>query len=476
MSTVTSVASAIRSSARARRATPPNRRARARVRAEAKRVTYDERTRTRVSYDEDEATVLYEFDAAPPVGGSASGREASGGVGEAPAKASNAEANARDAQKWIDAWKSNNKTAAPAKAPVKASNAEANARDAQKWIDAWKSNNKTAAPAKAPVKASNAEANARDAQKWIDAWKSSAKSAAPAKAPAKASNAESNARDAQKWIDAWKSNNKTAPPAKAAANAKAPAKAKAPAQAKAKSKEPAPAKAPVPSGPMVPQYGDAQFDALTRQAFDSGEAFVADAEEARVLWDDGWDFLDVRCKPEVEFFGSIPNPPKGTIGGHNEVVVVSGPEKVRSVPLVTCSSYRYSSEVNAKVFNDPKVDAEWLKKVEKEFPDKKGAKIVVVCSDGRQRAIAALELLESAGYERLVLLKGGHTLYNRGWDGRLKRRLPHGEFKSDYRKPGDVQQFSRGDRAGNANDAIEFGPWVDAFDWKPALTAAGLVS
>ena len=377
MSTVTSVASAIRSSARARRATPPNRRARARVRAEAKRVTYDERTRTRVSYDEDEATVLYEFDAAPPVGGSASGREASGGVGEAPVKASNAEANARDAQKWIDAWKSNNKTA---------------------------------------------------------------------------------------------------PPAKAAANAKAPAKAKAPAQAKAKSKEPAPAKAPVPSGPMVPQYGDAQFDALTRQAFDSGEAFVADAEEARVLWDDGWDFLDVRCKPEVEFFGSIPNPPKGTIGGHNEVVVVSGPEKVRSVPLVTCSSYRYSSEVNAKVFNDPKVDAEWLKKVEKEFPDKKGAKIVVVCSDGRQRAIAALELLESAGYERLVLLKGGHTLYNRGWDGRLKRRLPHGEFKSDYRKPGDVQQFSRGDRAGNANDAIEFGPWVDAFDWKPALTAAGLVS
>jgi len=242
--------------------------------------------------------------------------------------------------------------------------------------------------------------------------------------------------------------------------------------------EPTPAATPTPTfdGPSVAQYGDAQFDAMTRAAFESGEAFVADAEEARVLWDDGWDFLDVRCEPEVEFFGAVPNPPPGTVGGHNEVVVVSGPEKVRSVPLVTSSSYRFSSEANAKVFNDPVVDAEWLDKVKKEFPDAASAKIVVVCSDGRQRAVAALEMLESAGYEKLVLLKGGFNLYNRGWDGKLKRRIPHGEFMSDYRKPGDVQQFSRGDRAGNANDAIEFGPWVDTFDWSPALAAAGLGS
>jgi rhodanese-related sulfurtransferase len=242
--------------------------------------------------------------------------------------------------------------------------------------------------------------------------------------------------------------------------------------------EPTPA-APTPptfDGPSLPQYGDARFDAVTRAAFESGEAFVANVEEARVLWDDGWDFLDVRCEPEVEFFGAVPNPPLGTVGGHNEVVVVSGPEKVRSVPLVTSTSYRYSSEANAKVFNDPVVDAEWLDKVKKEFPDAASAKIVVVCSDGRQRAVAALEMLESAGYEKLVLLKGGFNLYNRGWDGKLKRRIPHGEFMSDYTKTGDVQQFSRGDRSGNANDAIEFGPWVDAFDWGPALAAAGLGS
>ena len=140
----------------------------------------------------------------------------------------------------------------------------------------------------------------------------------------------------------------------------------------------------------IPQYGDPVFDAVTREAFDAGDAFVADAEEARVLWDCGWDFLDVRDDAEAAFFGSIPNPPPGTIGGHNEVVVVSGREKVRRVPLVRAKGYRYASSVNAKVFVDPAVDDDFVAEVEKEFPDKKKASIVVVCSDGRQRAVAAL--------------------------------------------------------------------------------------
>jgi len=222
----------------------------------------------------------------------------------------------------------------------------------------------------------------------------------------------------------------------------------------------------------VPQYGDAVFDAVVRDVFDSGEEFVADCEQARVLWDHGWDFLDVRCDVEREFFGACPNPPPGTVGGVNEVVVVSGPEKCRCVPLVTATSYRYSSDAKAKVFVGAKMNERFLADVEREFPDKSAAKIVVVCSDGRQRAVAALERLEEAGYERLVLLRGGFNLWNRGWTSKLSRRIPHGEFKSDYRKPGDVQQFSRGDKAGNANDAIAFGPWVDANDWMPALSEA----
>ena len=196
---------------------------------------------------------------------------------------------------------------------------------------------------------------------------------------------------------------------------------------------------------------------------------MANFEQGRVLWDDGWVFLDIRNDQEREFFGKLPNPPKGTIGGVSEVVVVSGPECVANIPLVTSTGYRFDSTAGGKAFQNQHKNENFIAEVEKRFPDKKAAKIVVVCSDGRQRAVHALDMLDEAGYEKLVLLKGGFNLYNRGWDGKLKRRMPHGEFCSDYGKPGDVQQFSRGDKAGNANDAIEFGPWQDTTDWKPVL-------
>jgi rhodanese-related sulfurtransferase len=227
--------------------------------------------------------------------------------------------------------------------------------------------------------------------------------------------------------------------------------------------------AAVQEGVVIQQYGDKVFDEETKKGFNSGELYVANFEQGRVLWDDGWVFLDIRNDQEREFFGKLPNPPKGTIGGVSEVVVVSGPECVANIPLVTSTGYRFDATAGGKVFQNQHKNENFIAEVEKMFPDKKAAKIVVVCSDGRQRAVHALDMLDEAGYEKLVLLKGGFNLYNRGWDGKLKRRMPHGEFCSDYGKPGDVQQFSRGDKAGNANDAIEFGPWQDTTDWKPVL-------
>ena len=227
--------------------------------------------------------------------------------------------------------------------------------------------------------------------------------------------------------------------------------------------------AAVQEGVVIQQYGDKVFDEETKKGFNSGELYVANFEQGRVLWDDGWVFLDIRNDQEREFFGKLPNPPKGTIGGVSEVVVVSGPECVANIPLVTSTGYRFDATAGGKVFQNQHKNENFIAEVEKRFPDKKAAKIVVVCSDGRQRAVHALDMLDEAGYEKLVLLKGGFNLYNRGWDGKLKRRMPHGEFCSDYGKPGDVQQFSRGDKAGNANDAIEFGPWQDTTDWKPVL-------
>jgi len=219
----------------------------------------------------------------------------------------------------------------------------------------------------------------------------------------------------------------------------------------------------------APEYGDPTYDEQTRLAFNSGDAFVADVEQSRVLWDDGWDVLDVRVEQEIEHFGKFPNPPAGTIGGVFETVVVSGPHKVREIPLVTSSGYRFDAEVGAKAFANKARNVEFLASVRAQFPDPASAKIMVCCSDGRQRAVAALDALDEAGYANLVLLRGGFNLYNRHWTKKLNRRLPNGNFKTDLSAPGDIQGCGANPEMGNANDAIAFGPWKDDTDWKTAL-------
>ena len=54
------------------------------------------------------------------------------------------------------------KAAPAAPAAPATSDAAANAKDAQKWIDSWKKN--------APAAGSDAAGNAKEAQEWIDAW------------------------------------------------------------------------------------------------------------------------------------------------------------------------------------------------------------------------------------------------------------------------------------------------------------------
>ena len=195
-------------------------------------------------------------------------------------------------------------------------------------------------------------------------------------------------------------------------------------------------------------------------------------EQARTLWDDDWDVVDVRAEQEIDFFGQFPNPPPGTIGGVFETVVVSGPHKVRAIELIRSTGYRFDASAGAKVFANKTLNPNFATDVQNAFPDKENAKIIVCCSDGRQRAVAALEALDDAGYKHLVLLKGGFNLYNRHWTKKLNRRTPNGSFRTNLSAPGDIQGCGANPEAGNANDAIQFGPWVDETDWKTALGAA----
>lgn len=136
------------------------------------------------------------------------------------------------------------------------------------------------------------------------------------------------------------------------------------------------------------------------------------------------------------------------------------------------TGYRFDGEAGGKVFANKTRNRGFEEAVITAFPNKEDAKIIVSCSDGRQRAVAALEALEQLGYKNLVLLKGGFNLYNRHWTKKLGRRLPNGTFRANNMAPGDVQGYGHMPEMNNANDAIEFGPWKDATDWKTALGCA----
>ena len=81
------------------------------------------------------------------------------------------------------------KKAAPKTAASGASDADANAADAQKWIDNWKGAERLGGRV-------HPEARATSAQKWIDDWKAPGASADESTPGARTS--------AQKWIDDWK--------------------------------------------------------------------------------------------------------------------------------------------------------------------------------------------------------------------------------------------------------------------------------
>jgi rhodanese-related sulfurtransferase len=51
--------------------------------------------------------------------------------------------------------------------------------------------------------------------------------------------------------------------------------------------------------------------------------------------------------------------------------------------------------------------------VEKRFPNKSAAKLLVACADGRQYSIDALEALDEAGYTNIVGLRGGYYAWFR---------------------------------------------------------------
>lgn len=93
------------------------------------------------------------------------------------------------------------------------------------------------------------------------------------------------------------------------------------------------------------------------------------------------------------------------------------------------------------------------------------AKIIVSCSDGRNRAIQALEALDEAGYVNIVGLRGGYNMWNRTWDAKMRRRNLPGDFKEEYQHGADGCGVHATGATFQNQDAFQYADWKDDTEW-----------
>lgn len=166
-------------------------------------------------------------------------------------------------------------------------------------------------------------------------------------------------------------------------------------------------------GPLRPlnQWPEPEFTAAVLEAFpDQG---LANVEEARVLYESGWTYLDVRSEFEVDESGKVKNSV--------------------NVPFVIIKRV-FDPETKERIIKKED-NPDFIKLMEKRFPNK-SAKLLVGCSNGRAYSVDALEALDEAGYENLAWLKGGYNAWYNVFDNKLKRRV-YGEYAETYNHDGD---------------------------------------
>ena len=134
------------------------------------------------------------------------------------------------------------------------------------------------------------------------------------------------------------------------------------------------------------------------------------------------------------------------------------------MPLIFAQS-RYDSEAGKKVIVNQEKNTNFLSQVEKIFPDKANAKIIVSCSDGRNRAIQALEALDEAGYVNIVGLRGGYNMWNRTWDAKLRRRNLPGQFQEEFMHSADGCGVHATGASFQNQDAFQYADWKDETEW-----------
>lgn len=160
-------------------------------------------------------------------------------------------------------------------------------------------------------------------------------------------------------------------------------------------------------------WPNAEFFEKTIEAFP--EKAIANVEETRVLIDAGYKWLDVRSKPEYE--------EERVVGSVN-------------VPIINATK-KFNVETKDKELKQAGKNESFLQEVEKKFPKKEETFLLIGCSDGRNRAIQALQILDEAGYTNIVGIKGGFNKYYSLFDAKNRRRVKD-NLESVYTADGDA--------------------------------------
>ena len=169
------------------------------------------------------------------------------------------------------------------------------------------------------------------------------------------------------------------------------------------------------------------------------DAGVCSVEEARVLEEEGgYQFLDVRSKPEYEYRIS----PSVHVPLINAVFRFDSVQK-RKIPVQTAN-------------------VDFVADVARSVPDK-ATKLIVMCSDGRTRTLSALQALDEAGYTSIVGMRDGYNGFSRVFDGKFWRRVaPDAMREVDARDFPDQSTGIFG--TGASYDRVDSVPWVEVKD------------
>jgi rhodanese-related sulfurtransferase len=149
---------------------------------------------------------------------------------------------------------------------------------------------------------------------------------------------------------------------------------------------------------------------------------VANIEEARVLWSsDGYTIVDLRSEFEREEEGTI-TAESGSI----------------HIPLISAEKV-YNAELDKKVILQ-QPNPQFLEQINSCFsPDDK---FIVMDSDGKDRALQALALLDKAGYTSSVCMRGGYNTWQVAFDQQLQRRFPDAQSVMELEAMADKDPVS----------------------------------